>query len=111
MPECYADHGCAPPIADTRALRPLGKSDAPPRSRSRRRRPSGDPELLESPGLPSQSSLLHEALAPLPARLASARELPLLKKWPPLPYSANHTLISGALSEGWLAEPRTCAHT
>src|SRR3981189_1377222 len=74
MPECYADRGCAPPTADLRALRPLGKSDAPPRSRSRRRRPSGDPELLESPGFPSQSSLLHEACWTIACAVASPRD-------------------------------------
>src|SRR5262249_14717323 len=37
------------------------KSDAPPRSRSRRRRPSGDPEPLEYRGFPSRSSLLRKA--------------------------------------------------
>src|SRR5258708_11497342 len=86
MPECCADRGCAPPTADTRALRPLGKSDAPPRSRSRRRRPSGDPELLESPGFPSQSSVLR--VGPSPARLASAWD----RRTP------NHQMIAFATS-------------
>src|SRR5262249_19780228 len=66
MPECCADRGCAPPTADTRAPHPLGKSDALLRSRSRRRRPSGDREPLESRDLPSQSCL---------ASLAHARGL------------------------------------
>src|SRR6202035_2328243 len=44
-------------IADIRAPRPLGKSGAPPRGRSHPRRPSGDPEPLESLGLPYQISL------------------------------------------------------
>jgi hypothetical protein len=51
-PECCAGRGYARPIADTRARRPLGRSRALPRSRSRRRRSSGDPKPFESPGLP-----------------------------------------------------------
>src|SRR5215472_11279314 len=57
MTESAAGRGCARPIADTRAPRPLGKSGAPPRSRSHRRRPSGDPRPLGSLGLPYQVSL------------------------------------------------------
>src|SRR3954454_25034039 len=56
MTESSAARGCARPIADIRAPRPLGKSGAPPRGRSHRRRPSGAPEPLESLGLPYQIS-------------------------------------------------------
>src|ERR1700726_4641515 len=56
MTESSAARGRARPIADIRAPPPRGKSGAPPRSRSHRRRPSGDPEPLESLGLPYQIS-------------------------------------------------------
>src|SRR5271165_25443 len=52
-----AARGCARPIADIRAPRPLDKYGAPPRSRSHRRWPSDDPEPLEFLGLPYQVSL------------------------------------------------------
>jgi hypothetical protein len=72
-PEYCAGHGCARPTADTRALRPLSKFGAPPRSRSRRTRPSGDPKPLESPSLPSQSFL---ALRVEPRQCSSGRPGP-----------------------------------
>src|SRR5262249_20802998 len=54
--ECGAGHGCARPIADIQAPRPLDKCRAPPQNCSHRTQPSGDPEPLESPRHPFQIS-------------------------------------------------------